>query len=219
MSFGLSRGRSQMTEGFGTENAELPPLELGRFDPRQWFDSPTHRFEIEIGCGKGTFLLQQAKVHPLTNFLGFEWAGEFYRYAADRMRRHMCHNVKIVRTDATEFIEYRCADAVAAAIHLYFSDPWPKKRHHKRRVIQDHTLIEFHRVLQDGGELRLVTDHSELWAWYEDHIQRNERLFERRPFDCLESAGQGEMVGSNFERKYRMEGRPFFAMTLVKRSS
>lgn len=217
MSFGLSRGKMQITEGFGIEHADLPPLEGGRIDPRSWFVSPRNRLEIEIGCGKGTFLLQQAKVQPLINFLGFEWAGEFYRFAADRMRRHQLHNVKIVHTDATEFLRYRCVDAVAAVVHVYFSDPWPKKRHHKRRVVQDHTLAEFHRILQPAGELRLVTDHAELWAWYEDHAARHAHLFDRREFDRPESAGAGEIVGSNFERKYRVEGRPFFAMTLVKR--
>lgn len=217
MSFGLSRGKTQITEGFGIDHSDLPPLESGRFDPRQWFDAPDQRLEIEIGCGKGTFLVQQAKLQPLTNYLGFEWAGEFYRYAADRMRRHQLRNVKIVHTDATEFIRHRCADKVAAVIHLYFSDPWPKKRHHKRRVVQDRTLPEFHRVLQAGGELRLVTDHSDLWAWYEDHAARHTHLFERRDFDRPQSAAQGEIVGSNFERKYRVEGRPFFAMTLAKK--
>lgn len=218
MSFGLSRGRKQITEGFGIDQADLPPLETGRIDPREWFEAPPNRFEIEIGCGKGTFLLQQAKLRPQTNYLGIEWAGEFYRYAADRMRRHQMQNVRILRADATEFIRFRCADEVAAVIHLYFSDPWPKKRHHKRRVVQDHTLVEFHRVLQPGGELRLVTDHEELWAWYEDHAMRNRHLFERGPFAAPESAGEGEVVGSNFERKYRVEGRPFFGMTLRRRA-
>lgn len=216
MSFGLSRGKPLNTSGFGIELADLPPLEAGRIDPREWFEHPQRRFEIEIGSGKGTFLVQQAKLRPEVSYLGFEWAGEFFRYAADRMRRHNLTNVKLVHADATEFIRYRCADAIAAVIHLYFSDPWPKKRHHKRRVVQDRTLIEFHRVLQPGGELRLVTDHDDLWAWYEDHAARHAHLFERRPFESPESAGEGEIVGSNFERKYACEGRPFHAMTLVK---
>jgi tRNA (guanine-N7-)-methyltransferase len=151
------------------------------------------------------------------NYLGFEWAGEFFRFAADRMRRHQLTKVKIVHDDATEFIRFRCADSVAAVIHLYFSDPWPKNRHHKRRVVQDRMLEEFHRVLQPGGEIRLVTDHEDLWAWYEDHAARHRHLFDRREFAAPESAGEGEIVGTNFERKYREDGRPFFAMTLVRK--
>jgi tRNA (guanine-N7-)-methyltransferase len=216
MSFGLSRGKTLITEGYGFDQSDLPPMEHGRIDPRTWFAEPSHRFELEIGCGKGTFLLQQAKLKPEVNYLGIEWAGEFYRYAADRMRRHQMRHVKMLRADATEFIRYWCADEVAAVIHLYFSDPWPKTRHHKRRVVQDRSLADFHRILQPGGELRLVTDHDDLWAWYEEHAARNADLFSRGEFDRPESAGDGEVVGSNFERKYKREGRPFFAMTLVK---
>lgn len=214
MSYGLSRGRTLVTDGMGLDQSELPPPERGRIDPRAWFEAPDHPFEIEIGSGKGTFLLQQARVTPHTNLLGIEWAGEFYRYAADRVRRHGLKNVRLLRADATEFIRHWCADGVARVIHLYFSDPWPKARHHKRRVVQDRTLVDLHRVLEPGGEVRLVTDHDDLWAWYEDHASRNARLFERRAFDPPGSAGEGEIVGTNFERKYRREGRPFHAMTL-----
>ena len=73
-------------------------------------------------------------------------------------------------------------------------------------------------MLHTGGELRLVTDHDDLWRWYEDHASRFTELFERRPFaPPASAAAAGEMVGSNFERKYAREGRPFHAMTLVKR--
>jgi len=216
MSFGLSRGKTLDTAGFGLDQSDLPPFENGRVDPRGFFDHPEYRLEIEIGSGKGTFLVKQAPLYTDVNYLGIEKTAEFYRYAADRMRRRSLDNVRILRADANEFIQFWCADTVAAVVHLYFSDPWPKKRHHKRRVIHDRSLQEFHRILQPQGELRLVTDHSELWAWYEDHADRHAHLFERRNFDRPESADEGEIVGTNFERKYRREGRPFHAMTLVK---
>lgn len=217
MSFGLSRGRILDPSGIGIERADLPPFEAGRIDPRQWFATPERPFELEIGAGKGTFLLQEAQARPEANYLGIEWAREFYRYAADRVRRHGLANVKLLHTDATEFVRFWCADGVAAVVHLYFSDPWPKSRHHKRRVVQDHTLREFHRILAPGGELRLVTDHEDLWAWYEDHARRHVSIFERLPFDRPTSAGADEVVGTNFERKYRKEGRVFQGMILRKR--
>ncbi|HRP63395.1 MAG TPA: tRNA (guanosine(46)-N7)-methyltransferase TrmB [Phycisphaerales bacterium] len=217
MSFGLSRGKTLDVTGFGIDQSELPPFDRGRLDPRMWFAHPERRFEIEIGSGKGTFLVQQAALQPEVNFLGCEWAAEFYRYAADRLRRRNLTNVKMLRADATEFLRFWCADEVAAVVHLYFSDPWPKKRHHKRRVVQDHTLVEFHRVLQQRGELRIVTDHDDLWAWCEEHAARHTHLFDRVEFDRPTSAGEAEVVGTNFERKYAREGRPFHAMTLVKR--
>ncbi len=200
--------------GFGIEH--LPPFEQGRIDPREWFDRPQRSLEIEIGCGKGTFLVQQSPDHPDVNYLGIEQSPEFYRYAADRARRRELANVRILWSNAVEFFRFWCAQDVTAVIHLYFSDPWPKRRHHKRRVIQDRTLVELHRALVPGGELRLVTDHEDLWAWYEDHAARHAHLFERRSFDRVESASEGEIVGSNFERKYRREGRPFFGMVLRK---
>jgi tRNA (guanine-N7-)-methyltransferase len=211
----MSRGLD--IAGFGLTLADLPPLEAGRFDPRQLFEHPSRRLEIEIGTGKGTFLVQQAALQREVNFLGFEWAGEFFRYAADRVRRRGLSNVRIVHADATEFIRHRCVDHVVSVIHLYFSDPWPKTRHHKRRVVQDATLREFHRVLEPGGEVRIVTDHDDLWTWCQQHAGRAKAIFERRAFESPVSAGAGEMVGTNFERKYQREGRPFHAMTLVKR--
>ena len=120
----------------------------------------------------------------------------------------------MVYGDATEFLKYWCEDQVAEVIHLYFSDPWPKKRHNKRRVVQDETLRTFHRVLKLGGELRIVTDHDDLWAWCEEHIDRHLDLFERKPFDTVDSALEGELAGTNFERKYRREGREFHSVTL-----
>ena len=186
MSFGIARGKELNTEGFGLNQADLPAYNAQdpracRVDPRQWFDHRDHPFEIEIGSGKGTFLVQQAALKPHVNYLGIEWAAEFYRYAADRMRRRGLDNVKILHTDAAQFIRFWCADEVASVIPLYFSDPWPKQRHPKRRVVQDTTLADFHRVLASGGELRLVTDHDDLWAWYEDHVARHADLFERKP--------------------------------------
>ena len=218
MSFGLSRGKELDSGEYGYVTADLPPHDSGPFDPRDWFAHSGHRFELEIGSGKGTFLVQQSVLEPETNFLGIEWAGEFCRYAADRIRRHEMKNVRMLHTDATEFIRYWCPDGIADVIHLYFSDPWPKSRHHKRRVLQDETIAQFHRLLVEGGELRLVTDHDELWSWYEAHAERHASLFERREFVRPESAGRSEFVGTNFERKFAREGRPFNAMTLHRKS-
>ncbi len=222
MSFGLGRGRALDPGTSGLTAADLPPLEGPRLGPEFFFGAERAaaagpNFEIEIGSGKGTFLLQEAPRRPETLFLGIEYAGEFYRYAADRLRRHGVTNARMLYADAGAFIRHRLRDACVKVIHLYFSDPWPKKRHHKRRVVQAESLAQFHRVLVPDGEIRIVTDHDELWQWCEDRATEAAALFERRPFGGVESAGEGEFVGSNFERKYRREGRPFHAMTLRRR--
>ena len=212
MSFGLSRGRTLDVGDVGIDLDDLPSHDEGRLDPRAWFEEESRPLEVEIGSGKGTFLVQEAAKCSETNFLGIERAAEFYRYGADRLRRHALDNVHMLHADAVDFMRYWCADAVVSVIHLYFSDPWPKKRHHKRRVIQSRTLMEFHRVLQEGGEVRIVTDHDELWAWCQEHAAEHESIFARRPF----AGGDDELVGTNFERKYSQEGRAFHAMTLTR---
>ncbi|MBL0927595.1 MAG: tRNA (guanosine(46)-N7)-methyltransferase TrmB [Phycisphaerales bacterium] len=233
MSFGLGRGRQLDVTGVGIDASELPPLppsgaapDPARFDPRRWFPHPERPFEIEIGSGKGAFLLQQAADEPGTNFLGIEWAKEFWAYAADRVRRRALPNVRLLHADATEFLRWRVPDGCARVIHLYFSDPWPKARHHKRRVVQDRFLADARRVLAPGGELRIVTDHADYWAWMEAHFARwcgpnpahpladSPGGFAREPFERPSSAGEGEVVGTNFERKYAREGRPFHAAKL-----
>jgi len=203
---------------FDLTSDDFPPLEDGPFDPRVWFSSercgnPLH---IEIGSGKGTFLVQEASLphNQNTNFLGIEYAGEYCRYAVDRVARHHLTNVRVLYADAADFIRYRVCDGVCSVIHLYFPDPWPKRRHHKRRMVQMNMLEEFHRVLVPGGEMRVVTDHDDYWKWMREHFEQSKSLFRLEPFVGADSAGEGEVVGTNFERKYRREGRPFHSVIL-----
>jgi tRNA (guanine-N7-)-methyltransferase len=214
MSFGLGRGRQLETGAWGLAQDDLPPHDQGSFDPHSLFPVTKSRLEIEIGAGKGTFLVQQSSLQPETNFLGIEWAGEFYRYAADRLRRRELHNVRVLHANATEFIRFWCPDSCTSVVHLYYSDPWPKKRHHKRRVLQSESLEQFHRILEPDGEIHLVTDHAELWAWYEELVGANQKMFSREEFSPPQSAQEGEFVGTNFERKYQAEKRSVSAMTL-----
>ncbi len=219
MSFGLSRGKEFEFEGYGFLQQNLPPFDDGRLDPRTHFGftNPSQPFHIEIGSGKGTFLTQQAQVTPNTNYLGIEWAAEFFRYAADRVRRHHFDNVRLLNADAIEFIRFWLPSEICEVLHIYFPDPWPKKRHQKRRSFQEDNLVEFHRLISPGGEIRVVTDHADYFTWMEDHADRVKALFERADFDGADSANEGEIVGTNFERKYRREGRPFQAMRLLKK--
>jgi tRNA (guanine-N7-)-methyltransferase len=232
MSFGLGRGRAlDAAPGrIGVSPEELPGLPddvrehsvRALIDPRAWFARPERPLEIEIGSGKGAFLLQQASQDPGTNYLGIEWAGEFYAYTADRVRRRGLENVRVLHGDATEFLRWRVPDAMVRVVHLYFSDPWPKARHHKRRVVQDRFLEDVHRVLLPAGELRIVTDHDDYWQWMEERFARwapadGSGRFERLPFERPASAGDGEVVGTNFERKYAREGRPFHAIILRRK--
>ncbi len=215
------------TTGVEIDHARIPPLpddlvahpEHAWVDVRQWFDHPERPLHIEIGSGKGTFLVQEAPHHPGINFLGMEYAREFFAYGADRIRRAQIPNVKMLCLDAGAFVHWRVPSRVAHVIHLYFPDPWPKTRHHRRRMIQDAFLQDCTRVLVPGGELRVATDHLDYWAWMERHFERwagpeADKPFERLPFEKPAGAKEGELVGTNFERKYRREGRVFNAAVL-----
>lgn len=217
MSHGMTRKRPEEIEGWGFQMSEIVHGESHEVDPRVLFPDSGRPFELELGSGKGTFLVQEAVRRPETNFLGIEWASPFFRYAADRMRRHELDNTRMVHGDGSEFITYWCADSLVTTLHLYFLDPWPKSRHHKRRVVQTKSMQHFHRILVPRGQIHLVTDHDDLWDWYQIHIAESSDLFDTRPFEPPDSAGENEVVGTNFERKYRIEGRSFHAITLVKK--
>lgn len=186
-------------------------LDLG-----SWFAAPGNPLELEIGSGKGTFLLRQAAADVGTNYLGVEYAREFFLYAADRVRRAALANVRMLNIDAVEFVRWRVASGSLRVIHLYFSDPWPKRRHHKNRVVQHAFLADCYRVLQPGGELRVVTDHDELWAWDQEHfaawtagvppvavggLAPGQAPFTLEPFVPPEWVGEGQTIATNYERK------------------
>src|SRR3954471_17253122 len=116
--------------------------------------------EMEIGTGKGTFLTEQAKARPDTNFFGIEWARWFWRYASDRLRRNNCLNARTVRTEAGFFLKEYVEEGSISVLHIYFPDPWPKARHNRRRLIQESFMPVVERVLTPGGRLSVVTDHA-----------------------------------------------------------
>ncbi len=176
-----------------------------------------HPVELEIGMGKGTFLTDQAIVRKDTNFFGIEWANFFWKSASDRLRRNHCTNARTIRTEALFFLREFVADNSLSVLHVYFPDPWPKKRHHKRRLIQEPFMKQAERVLKVGGRLQVVTDHR---GYFEENM---EPAFQKSSLVKVDysrpgSANEGEFVGTNFERKYRKEGRPFYALAGEKRT-
>ena len=181
----------------------------------------TAPFHLEIGSGKGTFLLNEARAHPELNYLGIEWANEFYRYSVDRIRRWGLTNVRILRADARDVIGRFLPDESIAVLHIYFPDPWPKKRHHKRRFFTPANLRHVLRCLIIGGELRLATDHADYFVIINDLLLRDSQiapLFRKIDFLPADAADQGEWVGTNFERKYLREGRRIYTLAVEKLS-
>ena len=162
--------------------------------------------EIEIGPGKGAFLIRRASERPEVNFLGVEWMGVYAAYVADRVRRAGLQNVRLLAIDAQLLFTKHLPDASVGRVHIYFPDPWPKKKHHRRRLICPGFLDQVRRVLKIGGWLGIVTDHEEYFAHIRRVMQHREGL---AVVDYPTTTGSEEgLIGSNFERKGRAKGNP-----------
>lgn len=171
--------------------------------------------ELEIGTGKGAFLLRRALLHPERNFLGIEWASEFYRFAADRMARRGATNVRMLRADASDFIRRVCPPASLTALHVYHPDPWPKKRHHKRRLFQREFVEAAIACLKPGARWAIQTDHAEYFAQIELLLRGHPGLVEVLFDDPAWSVEQSRL-GTNFETKYLREGRSIHQLAFVR---
>ena len=176
--------------------------------------APVH---VEIGSGRGTFLLNQAKANPHADFLGIEWANKYYRYTVDRIGRWALTNVRIIRTDAVSFITDFIRDCSVDCFHVYFPDPWPKKRHHKRRFINDVNLENLLRCLKPEGQLRIATDHEDYFEQIKSVLDGARDKLQEIDFLPAAGAESGEWVGTNFERKYLMDDKAIFTIALQKK--
>jgi tRNA (guanine-N7-)-methyltransferase len=191
-----------------------PPEENEPFSPTDVFgrDAP---FELEIGCGKGGFLLRRAQAHPDFNLLGIEWANKFFKYAADRMARWGMTHVRVMRTDARHFVMRHLPPGCLSALHVYHPDPWPKKRHHKRRLFQAEFIQAATRALVPGGRWAIQTDHAEYHAWMQELMANAEGL-EKIEYDDPRYGIVDASAQTNFEIKYVREGREIYKLAYRK---
>ncbi|MCX8038012.1 MAG: tRNA (guanosine(46)-N7)-methyltransferase TrmB [Candidatus Sumerlaeia bacterium] len=181
------------------------PAVFGNFGP----------VEIEIGMGKGTLLRHLAAAAPERNFIGIERANKYLRLAAQRIARDRQSNIRVVRADAVYFLETFVPDASIAVFHIYFSDPWPKRRHAKRRLFQPRFVQLLERKTAAGGLLHIRTDVD----WYFADIVRlfeTETALAIREKGILDAAALPREMQTNFEIKYRATGKTIYALTLQK---
>ena len=166
--------------------------------------------EIEVGCGKGTFMTSYCEKHPDTPFLALEKEAEIAYIAAGRVaRRPQLKHVRLVLGDALIFFRDFLPDACAKAVHVYFPDPWPKKRHHKHRIMREPFLDQVRRISIPGAMFLFATDH-------EEYNQETRELFKRTPWlEMIDpNAEPTEGIQTNFEMKYRKIGKPIFRCVL-----
>jgi tRNA (guanine-N7-)-methyltransferase len=184
------------------------PAEPGPLDLRAVFGKE-HPVEVEVGFGKGLFLVTAAQARPETNFLGIEIERKYQLFTANRLAKRSLHNVRLACADARTFFRDRLPTASVAAVHVYFPDPWWKKRHHKRRLFTEDFAAQCARVLTPGGQLHLASDVEEYFAIITALVERQSG-FERLPPPEVKPPAHDLDYLSNFERKYRQQGRPVF---------
>jgi tRNA (guanine-N7-)-methyltransferase len=174
-----------------------------------------HGVEIEIGCGKGKFLLARAIEQPDINFIGVDIVWKWMKYGVERSEKHGLGNIKFHKGDVRELIRHGIPDVSVSIFHIYFPDPWPKRRHRKRRLVTFDFLRLLHPKLSEAGYIEIATDYEDYFihmraavahsgiAWREVTETSNERLF-----------GAGSKT--NYEIKYEAAGRDLFYLELRK---
>jgi len=185
----------------------LPRPETGSPASIEWatFFGNAQPVEVEVGMGKGKFLLQSAQTRPDTNFLGIEIVRKYQLYATTRFAIRKLPNVKTACADAKIVLRDHMAPASLSAVHVYFPDPWWKQRHRKRRVFTPEFAALTAKVLKEGGHLHIATDVPEYFQVmmaivrampeYRESLTPEEKAPENDR-DCM----------TNFERKARLKG-------------
>jgi tRNA (guanine-N7-)-methyltransferase len=168
-----------------------------------------HPVELEIGSGKGLFLANAATADPGHNFVGVELSRKYAGQAAGRVAKRLLANVRVVAGDARLFLARYVPTASLRTVHVYFPDPWWKARHKKRRVFCEPLVADVERALEPGGELRVATDVEEYFGVIRGVVAGHPR-FREEPVPEPKVPEHDLDYLTNFERKYRIEGRPIY---------
>lgn len=177
------------------------------------YDFPTlfgneNPVELDVGCGKGLFLFNQSQLRPDVNFVGIDWSATYSRMAAARIVRHSIDTVRVICGDAWRILP-RFQDQSLQAIHVYFPDPWWKRRHRKRRLISPPFFDEVARLVRNGGRLCLATDVQEYFGVMRELAEGSGFL--RRLADPEPTSEKSDLdYLTHFERKYRRIGKEVF---------
>ncbi len=167
--------------------------------------------EVDVGCGKGRFLSARAKRFPDRNFLGIDRLLSRLRRVDRKILRDTLLNVKLLRLEAAYAIAYLLPAASVSMIHVFFPDPWPKRRHHRRRLFTEDFPSDLHRVLRPGGQINVATDHAEYFAHIQSLLASDARYREIEPFaPCPEER-------TDFETLFLNKGDPVSRCSFEKR--
>jgi len=187
----------------------LDPANHPGDDPLRWSDlfGDDRPIALEIGSGKGLFLTNAAERRPEFGYFGIEIAKKYARVAAERIVKAGLGNIRMWPGDAGHLMAKRVQPASLREVHVYFPDPWWKKRHKKRRVFNETLVASIARALGPLGELHVATDVEEYFGVIRELVAADPRFVEIEP-PALGEAEHDRDYLTNFERKYRIEGRP-----------
>ncbi|MGH9456998.1 MAG: tRNA (guanosine(46)-N7)-methyltransferase TrmB [Thermoanaerobaculia bacterium] len=190
--------------GIDPRERELEPLDLGALFGND------HPVILEIGSGKGRFLVEHGRERPDHNFLGIEKSLHYYRHIVDRIVRRGIPNVRVINYDAAPVMERLLPPDSIKEIHIYFPDPWPRPRERKRRIIRPEIARAMERILRPDGMGWYVTDHRD---YFEAAAPVLAEVFETEAGEIVHDPPR-----TNYEAKYQREGRPIFQVRFWKAS-
>jgi len=148
------------------ENWAFHPLDFSKIFPE------FNKIEIEIGFSTAFFLSEYANKHPEIALLGIEKNFKYFRKGFHILERRLQHsNVKIACFDAVSFLRELVPFNSLDAVHIYFPDPWPKKRHRSKRIVNTENIMMIRNRLKSGGKIYLATDHPDYGAWMKIQIE------------------------------------------------
>lgn len=186
------------------------------FDPRIFQSG--RRIEVEIGCGKGKFLIARSQQRPEDFFIGVDRIAKWMKIGQRRGEKRNLQNLRFVKFEIRELLKQIPPDSIAC-FHIYFPDPWPKRRHRKRRLVNPSFLAELHARLQPAGFVDLATDDSDYFRQMKESVSQelwesSERLNQR-----FESEIEEERAKTNYELKYESAGKPLYYLRLKKKAN
>jgi len=156
--------------------------------------------EVELGCGDASFLIEYARRHPDRNFIGVERLLGRIRKLDRKGRRAGLTNLRGVQIESSYFLQYLLPPRSASALHIYFPDPWPKKKHHKHRLINGHFPEITHTTLAPGGVVYFRTDDKDYFAQITEVFNANKK------FQRVETPAELVELLTDFEREFRTRG-------------
>jgi len=174
-----------------------------------------HPVEMEIGCGKGKFLVARSIGNPEINFLGIDRVSKFMNIGKTRAQKRTLPNIRFLRAEARAFLTEAIAPGSVSVFHIYFPDPWPKRRHQVRRVFTPGLLTLLHARLVPGGLVEIATDDKDYFDAMKKTIATTGELWENVREAVNERIFDG-MNKTNYELKWAAEGRPLYYVELKK---